>query len=167
MGLPPSKYPQTNQKMGLRSKNGVPKWKLWVYKKWNWGWMGSGVIQMGSYFGKMTPRGSGSFLNRMFGLPRPKNIKKVLKYAWTPLGALYRVSRSLSYRAKPSSAVWPWGILKAPPAWNAGRLAWGQTALVPESADTRHQGWPPSTLHRIGVYPFTGAYPLYKSLPVS
>ena len=59
-----------------------PKWKIGVYKKWNWGWMGSGVIQMGWYFGKMTPRGSGSFLNRIFGLPRPKNIKNPL----TPIG---------------------------------------------------------------------------------
>ena len=52
--------------------------------------MGSGVIQMGSYFGKMTPRGSGSFLNRIVGLTRPKNIKKkkkkVLKYAQVALG---------------------------------------------------------------------------------
>ena len=36
----------------------------------------SGLIPTGSYFGKMTPHGSGSFLNRIFGLPRPKNIKK-------------------------------------------------------------------------------------------
>ena len=44
--------------------------------------MGSGVIQMGSYFGKMTPRGSGSFLNGIFGLVRPNNMnKKILKYA--------------------------------------------------------------------------------------
>ena len=48
--------------------------------------MGSGVIQMGSYFGKMTPRGSGAFLNRIFGLPRPKNTKKLLKYAPAALG---------------------------------------------------------------------------------
>ena len=51
--------------------------------------MGSGVIQMGSYFGKMTPRGSGSFLNGIVDLPRPKNVKKVLKYAQATPG-LYR-----------------------------------------------------------------------------
>ena len=83
---PPSKYPPRKWKLGFRSKNGVQKWTLGVHKKWNWGWMGSGWTQMGSYFGKMTPRGSGAFLNRIFGLPRPTNIKKVLKYAWTPLG---------------------------------------------------------------------------------
>ena len=30
---------------------------------------------MGSYFGKITPRGSGSFLNRIVGLTRPKILK--------------------------------------------------------------------------------------------
>ena len=38
--------------------------------------MGSGVIQMGSDFGKMTPRGLGAFLKGIVDLPRPKNIKK-------------------------------------------------------------------------------------------
>ena len=37
---------------------------------------GSGVIQMGSDFGKMTPWGLGSFLDWAFGLPRPKKYKK-------------------------------------------------------------------------------------------
>ena len=75
-GSTPSKYLPKNQKMGLRSKNGVQNEKNRVYKKWNRVWMGSGVIQMGWYFGKMTPRGSGSFLNWIFGLPRPTHIKK-------------------------------------------------------------------------------------------
>ena len=49
---------------------------------------------MGSYFGKMTPRSSGSFLNRIFDLPRPTHIqKKVLKYAQaTPGLALIKIT---------------------------------------------------------------------------
>ena len=85
-GSTPLWVPAKKSKTRFPYKKWGRKRKMWVYKKRNRAWMGSGVIQMGWYFGKMTPRGSGSFLNRIFGLPRPKNIKKVLKYAWTPLG---------------------------------------------------------------------------------
>ena len=50
-----------NTNSGLRSKNRDQKRKMWVHKKRNRAWTGSGVTQTGWYFGKMTPRASGSF----------------------------------------------------------------------------------------------------------
>ena len=72
---PPLSTRQKIKNMVCIRKMGGPKRTLGAYKK-NRAWMGSGVIQMGSYFGKMTPRGSGSFSNGIFDLPRPKNIFK-------------------------------------------------------------------------------------------
>ena len=60
-GSTPSKYPPQNQKSGFRLIFVSIYWNIGVDKKWNRAWMGSGWIQTGSYFGKMTPRGSGSF----------------------------------------------------------------------------------------------------------
>ena len=95
--------------MGLRSKKWGPKRKNGVYKKWNRAWMGSGVIQMGWYFGKMTPRGSGSFLNRIFGLPRPKNIKKSphsdLRMIWRLVATFPKVWARGTYSRARSGAI--------------------------------------------------------------
>ena len=78
---PPSKCPPKNKKYGFRLEFGGQHRRNGFIKNEIRSEWGSGVIQMGSYFGKMPPRGSGSFLNRMFRLPRPKNNLKVLKYA--------------------------------------------------------------------------------------
>ena len=66
----------TYSRLGCDETGGLTE--IWGYigkniEGQNFGNSGSGVIQVGSYFGTMTPRGSGSFLNGIFGLPRPKN----------------------------------------------------------------------------------------------
>ena len=67
---------------------------------------GSGVIQMGSYFGKMTPRGSGSFLDLIFGLPMPKKYKKCPhSYRLMPGFMVISIGLRLPYRKNIKAVV--------------------------------------------------------------
>ena len=84
MGLPPSEYLPKNQKMGSRSKNEGQKRKIWVYKKRNSAWMGSGVIQMGSYFEKNNATSLRIIFKEDFWPPEAYKYKKKKKSSSMP-----------------------------------------------------------------------------------